>query len=423
MRKSARLYLLLRRYWRQLLIVCFIVPVFGFILLTAWPGLGAQAADWLRPLIGNEAVAALETIYFTVQDTVKRWQYDTGLSEPETPWQVAPVATPTPFLPTATWTVSPTPVGAAATHQPTLSPHVTILPTVTPAPSATPTPAGWQLTPVAPLGTLNGEGIWSPYLTGTAGEVVAYRTFLQPDPDRAFAIAAIVAFDLQATALHFVLGQQEPGLPDGPRGYGRIPEADLQPNVLLATFNGGFQTTHGNFGAMADGILAVPARDGFGTVVMYEDGSVAIGAWNEDVLPTEEMIAWRQNGRLVIHNSTVNERVFNDSVAEWGGTINGDIVTWRSGLAISADRQVLYYIAGPSLSMPVLAEVMLQIGAANGLLLDINESWVHFTAIHPAPDGGLIPEPLFPEGMKTLLDRYLRPHTRDFFYVTLDTTP
>jgi hypothetical protein len=115
--------------------------------------------------------------------------------------------------------------------------------------------------------------------------------------------------------------------------------------------------------------------------------------------------------------------VFNDSIAEWGGTINGDIVTWRSGLAISADRQVLYYIAGPSLSMPVLAEVMLQIGAANGILLDINESWVHFTAIHVAPDGLLAPEPLFEEGMETSVDRYLRPHSRDFFYVTLSLTP
>lgn len=417
MQESSKPPRLIRRYWRRLLIVFLIVPIFGLILLTTWPGFGAQMADWLRPLIGNETVAALETVYFTLQDTWKRWQYDTGLSQPETPWQVTPTFTPTPLPPTVTPPVIPTAEIAAATPQPTLSP------TVTPLPTATPTPAGWQLAPVPPLGTLSGEGLWSAYLTAPTGQTVAYRTFLQPDPERPFAIAAIVAFDLQATTLHYVLGWEEPGVPDGPRGDGRISQTDLQAEVLLATFNGGFQTTHGNFGAMADGLLAVPARDGFGTVAMYADGSVAIGAWSEDIQPGDDMVAWRQNGRLVIQDGAVNERVFNDSIAEWGGTINGDIVTWRSGLALSADRQVLYYIAGPSLSMPVLAEVMLQIGAANGILLDINESWVHFTAIHAAPDGSLAPEPLFEEGMETSVDRYLRPHSRDFFYVTLDLTP
>jgi hypothetical protein len=73
--------------------------------------------------------------------------------------------------------------------------------------------------------------------------------------------------------------------------------------------------------------------------------------------------------------------------------------------------------------MPILAEVMLQIGAANGLLLDINASWVHFTAVEPAPDGSLLAVPLFAQGMETLVDRYLRPHRRDFFYVTTAQRP
>jgi len=405
---------------RLFLVILLGLLLTGILILATVPGLGAKGANFLRPLIGNEGVAALETVYFTAQDTFRKWQYDAGLAEPETPWEVAPVLSPTssPIPPTPTQTLAPTPVVANAAAHPMPSPTPS-QPTVTPSPSPTATPPGWHPTPVAAMGSLSGEGVWSPYLYDQAGQVVAYRTFLQPDPERGFAIAAIVAFDLRQTRLHFVLGTQEPGQADGPRGYGMIAAADKQANHLLATFNGGFQTTHGNFGAMADGILAVPARDGFGTVAMYADGTVAIGAWNEDILPTEDLLAWRQNGRLVIHNGEVNERVFNDSIADWGGSINGEIVTWRSGLAISPDRQLLYYIAGPSLSMPVLAEVMLQIGAANGLLLDINADWVHFTAIHPAEDGTLLPEPLFPEGMETLVDRYLRPHTRDFFYLTL----
>ncbi|MBP7998550.1 MAG: hypothetical protein KA338_04780 [Chloroflexi bacterium] len=408
-------------WWRRLLVIFPVLVVIGLVVLTMWPNIGAIGAAWLRPLIGNQGVAALETAFFTVQDTVRQWQYRLGLAQPTTPWAIPPPQTPPPVLSIAT--ITPTAPGIVPL--PTIPPPIplqtsaTPAPTTTIAPTLTPTPAGWQLMPVPALGSLTGEGQWVAYLYSPAGKVVAYRTFLQPDPERPFALAAVVAFDLAQTHLHFVLGTEEPGLPDGPRGYGRIPESDRQADLLLATFNGGFQTTHGNFGAMADGIVAVPARDGFGTVAFYADGTVLIGAWNEDILPGDDLVAWRQNGRLVVDDGMVNERVFNNSIADWGGTIDGDIVTWRSGLAMSADRQVLYYIAGPSLSMPVLAEVMLQVGAANGILLDINASWVHFTAIQSEGEAGLIAEPLFAEGMETLVDRYLRPHSRDFFYVTL----
>ena len=37
-----------------------------------------------------------------------------------------------------------------------------------------------------------------------------------------------------------------------------------------------------------------------------------------------------------------------------------------------------------------MAEVMLQVGAANGILLDINASWVHFTAIQS--EGEAVPD-------------------------------
>ncbi|MBE2224125.1 MAG: hypothetical protein IAF02_21475 [Anaerolineae bacterium] len=73
-------------------------------------------------------------------------------------------------------------------------------------------------------------------------------------------------------------------------------------------------------------------------------------------------------------------------------------------------------MAGSSLSMPALAEVLTAVSAHNSLLLDINESWVHFAAIHHE-DGEPLAEPLLPDGMETAVDRYLRQSARDFFYV------
>ena len=105
-------------------------------------------------------------------------------------------------------------------------------------------------------------------------------------------------------------------------------------------------------------------------------------------------------------------------MADWSGSVHDEIVTWRSGLGLRADGRVLYYFAGPSLHMPSLAEAMLAVGVAQGMLLDINPSWVQFAAI-AAPDGELVATPLLTEMPHP--DRYLNRYgsERDFFYLTV----
>jgi hypothetical protein len=274
-----------------------------------------------------------------------------------------------------------------------------------------------MLPSVPPFGTLGGEGLWQPYLYNLAGEVVALRTFLQPDEERPYALVAIVAFDLTKTRLHYVLGSQEPSLPDGPRGTGYMDQNHKQPGLLLATFNGGFMASHGEYGAMADGLIALPAKDGYATVTMNKDGRVQIGEWGQDIAADGAYQSWRQNARLITQNGDINERVYNGSAATWGSSLTGDVITWRSAMGLNEAESVLYFAAGPGLSMPVLAAAMQAIGTYNSLLLDINETWVHFAAIHAKGEEWLA-EPLLPTGMDTNPDRYLRQSARDFFYVT-----
>jgi hypothetical protein len=372
----------------------------------------------LRPIIGNEAVSWLERVYLNAEDKVKQAQHGWGFSEAAPPWEVTVTAVPIPTL--APLTPTTTAIAAATPTPPPVDARETAVPTLTatPTPSLTPTPTPWQPPPATPMGSLAGEGAWSVYLSNGAGDPVAYRAFLQPDGERPYAIAAIVAFDLSQTNLHFVLGTEEPGLADIPqRGNGRIPDDDRQPGHLLATFNGGFLTTHGRWGAMQNGLEVAPPRDGFMTVAIYDDGQVQIGEWGRDILPVDNFTAWRQNGRPVVQDGQIHERVYSASTADWGAALSGDIVTWRSGLAISGDGQTLYYLVGPSLSMPALASAMIHVGAAQGMLLDINKSWVHFAAIKADGDA-LLAESLFPNDMSFQPDRYLRTSPRDFFYVT-----
>ncbi len=250
-----------------------------FFVLNYWPSVGAQGADLLRGLLGDEAVARLEMVLFSAQDKVQQIQYDLGMLKPAAPWQNA--SSPHEAMQVSPSSLStPTPGQTPIFTQPrqhVSGEKVVQLPVVNPTvtPSSSPTPAAWQPSPATPLGDLAGEGSWTPYIQDARGTVMAYRTFLQPDPQRPYAVVAVVAIDLAHTRLHYVLGSDEPYSPDSPPRSGAIPPADLIAGRLLATFNGGFKATHGHFGAMADGITALPPQDGLGTLAIYKDGACA----------------------------------------------------------------------------------------------------------------------------------------------------
>ena len=58
----------------------------AFVTLNNWQLAGAQAADGLREVIGNEGVAALETVFFLAQDMARQIQFRLGLAEASAPW-------------------------------------------------------------------------------------------------------------------------------------------------------------------------------------------------------------------------------------------------------------------------------------------------------------------------------------------------
>ncbi len=407
------------RRWVVFISIIVLIFILGVVLLRSWSAIGSSLATPMRKLLGIERVAQMETRLFEFQDAVTRLQYRLGLAEPEIPFQEAlvieqPVTStqqPSPLPPTATFTPEVTRKPGSASEATENQPVET--PTAVPSP----TPSAWTLANIPPYGDLPDEGVWKPYIDNPAGEVVAVRTFLQPDPERPFALVAVSAFDLSKTNLQFVLGLEEPAKPGGPHGYGRIPEEDLQPGKLLAAFNGGFIAEHGAYGAMADGITPLAGRAGLATLGILKDGQVRIGEWKNDLLAEDDYQAWRQNALMIIHNGEINPKVETGTYIEWGANLDGAVVTLRSAVGLSEDNQVLYYFAGPSLSMPVLADAMQAAGVHNGMLLDINPTHAHFTAFR-VQDGQLIPEPLFEEEMNIWVDRYLHQWKQDFFYLT-----
>jgi hypothetical protein len=273
----------------------------------------------------------------------------------------------------------------------------------------------WQPSSIAPLSDVKGEGQWQPYIQNGKGDVVAYRTFLVPDPSRPYAYVAVVAFNLNRTALHFQIGTEEPKSQFTVIRTGSIPAADLQPGILLAAFNGGFKTEHGHFGVMFNHKDIIAPRAGMATVGFYDDGSIKIGLWGKDIVPSKHLVSWRQNGPPVIENGVVSPLTGDPKY--WGYTINDTTATYRSGLAISRDNKTLYYVVGSDITLATLAKALSALEVYQAMQLDINNYWVHFEGFNNA-NGKLSAVPLL-DFMKGPGDhRFLQRYSRDFFYLT-----
>ncbi len=358
-----------------------------------WPNLGAQAVDLGRVIFGDQAVSEVENLLLTVEDKLKQTKYKVTKSQPLAPWNPSDPVTSS----------NPIPLTSSGKNLP-LQPK---------------TDQAWALQNVPALGDLPGEGQWQPYLWDSQGNVVAYRTFIQPDPNRPYALVAIVAFNLDATRLPFVLGYDEPKSSVFITRPARIPAGDMVPGRILAAFNGGFKAQHGHFGVMLDGVTLIPPREGFATFGIYSNGKVVLGAWGKDITSSPQLVAYRQNGLLIVQEGQINPLTARTDPQVWGFTTDGTTATGRSALGISQDGKVLYYAAGFDLTLPVLARAVQDAGAWQAMQLDINNYYVHFEAIHFNAQGK-------PQAA-TLLDqmqgpgdrRYLTIESRDFFYVTL----
>jgi hypothetical protein len=367
-----------------LMAVCAIGAGGAYAMVSVIPSMGAQIIDLVRTVVGQQTAAQFENTVLSGIDSVHQIKARVlGTTAPVVGWG-----------PSLASSDSQAGKGTFSIVNKLLS---------------------WQPASIAPISGVQGEGQWQPYIQNGKGEVVAYRTFLVPDPTRPYAFVAVVAFDLNKTALHFQIGTDEPKSQFNVIRTGSIPAADLQPGILLAAFNGGFKTEHGHFGVMFNHKDIIAPRAGMATVGFYDDGSIKIGLWGKDIVPSKHLVSWRQNGPPVIENGVVSPLTGDPKY--WGYTINDTTATYRSGLATSRDNKTLYYVVGSDITLATLAKALSALEVYQAMQLDINNYWVHFEAFGNK-NGQLAAIPLL-DFMKGPGDhRFLQRYSRDFFYLT-----
>jgi hypothetical protein len=350
---------------------------------TAGYDVAATGADAARAIAGDRAVATLEDLVYGARDAFDQVRHDGQ-------------------RPAARWSVPE--------HQP--EPAVR---------EARPEAPSWNPPDVGPMYgdfAAEGDGIWVP-LTGDGRDAVMKKTLVHPDRARPLAELFVVAVDITETRLHYVAGTTEPeNIATGADAYrrqGEIPRQDRE--VLLAAFNGGFKTRHGQHGVEIDGVTLVPMRPALCTLVGNADGSLLLGPFRA-APPREGTLFVRQTARCLVEDGVRHPGLVQELTASWGAAVGGDTVIRRSAIGLGADRRTLFVGVSNRTTATALADGMRHAGATTAAQLDVNEAFPRFLTYKKNEKGALAAESIAP-GFHYRAGHYLdADSSRDFFYVT-----
>lgn len=385
-----------RKWLRRLLVVAALIPV---LVLGLWIAihrvgwLGPWLADTGRAILGNDAIAKLEDWAYAVQD-----KFNTATRKGE--------------LPKARWTVPPKTAPKTAPKGPD-------------APKQT-YPA-FELKDVGPMlesFSAPGDGQWVPIVDPRKPDEPApmMKTLVHPDGKRGWANVAVLAIDVRQIRLHLVAGTMEPmtKLKEAKehKRTGLIPPEDIP--STLAVFNGGFKTTHGNYGIKAEGVLFVEPHGRACTVAMYPDDKLAIQSWETLESTVDQMVWFRQTPMCMYENGEMHKGLLVDTNTHWGATLDKDTVIRRSAVGLSEDGKVLYVGISEATSATAIAKAMHFAGAFNVAQLDVNWSYPKAFTVEPkGSDPSDVEVKPIVDGFEFSPDDYVKKEaTRDFFYVT-----
>ena len=263
-------------------------------------------------------------------------------------------------------------------------------------------------TTVPPTTTTTEQPGWTPVSTVNGAIAVDSQAVTEPDGH------VVTLFRFRAGTTHFGLHL---GTTDPPRGTAVV-SADsgstIGPNevpLLLAAFNGGFESTAGVGGIELNGQTLLPLQSGSASLVIDTNGVGHVGVWDQGLPTTGEQVASvRQNLAPLVANGLASPQIAD--IGAWGATLGGGSAVPRSALGEDAAGNLLY--AGAMVALPSdLAGAMVAAGTVTAMELDINPEWVQLAAAAAA--GGPLTAGI--PGQNRPASQYQSGWTRDFVTV------
>ena len=382
-----------RKWWKKVLLgLAIAFPVGALVLWIAinkieW--LGPWLADAGRSVVGNDAIAKLEDWTYGAQD-----DFNTATRGDEKP--------------TAHWEVPTAPIPSASASVGHAYPEFVPV----------------DVPPMYPSFAAPGDGKWvpmpDPHLPAEPAPM--WKTLLHPDKKRGWALVAVVAVDLAQVRLHLVAGKYEP-MSKLPEAKEHVRAGVIAPDdvaTTLAAFNGGFKTTHGNYGMKAEGVLFVEPRKNACTIAAYPGDKLDIRSWEALEATRDQMIWFRQTPACMFEDGVMHKGLAAEENTLWGATLDKDTVIRRSAIGLSEDAKTMFVGISEATTATAIAKAMHHAGAYQVAQLDVNWSYPKFVTIE-ARDGSFSDPKVSAiiDGFEYTEDDYVKKQMpRDFFYLT-----
>ena len=245
------------------------------------------------------------------------------------------------------------------------------------------------------------------------GKPAIQVAFLRPDPEHPSYLAGIAI--MQSSLLRFVqhAGFSEPGQVKKLKSTDILAGSDLI--GLAATFNSAFKLKDSLGGYYQNGIMVKPLVSDKATLAIYADGHLDIGSWGKEINMDSTLISARQNLSMLIDNGVITANLNQSVLKNWGFTVKNAHLVWRSGIGVDANGNVIY-VAGNSLSVQSLANLLKTAGAVRAMELDINQQWISYMW-YPTTITGAMKPPVKLVAFTRPANRYFSQSSRDFFAV------
>jgi hypothetical protein len=266
------------------------------------------------------------------------------------------------------------------------------------------------------------ESLVTPALPGEGDLKTVYKVhgrpaiqvgFLRPDSQHTSYLAGIAI--MQTALLKFV---QHPGFSE-PGQLAKLASTDQlqggELDGLAATFNSAFKVKDSLGGYYQNGSLLKPLVVSKASLVIYSDGHLDIGSWGSELTMNSNVKSVRQNLSLLIDNGVVTPDLNQSVLAKWGWTVKNAHYVWRSGVGVDSGGNVIY-VAGNSLSVQSLADLLKTAGAVRAMELDINQEWISYMW-YPKSSAVAPKDPIKLVAFTRPAKRYFSPSSRDFFAV------
>ncbi len=284
-----------------------------------------------------------------------------------------------------------------------------------------------DISPLYKSPKINGEGVWASTgaPVGQDGRPLVHKTFCRPSVKFPNTIVYMAVFDMSRLKPRLFIGKTEPGIYN-------ISHTESQESLskIVAITNAMWMQRHSRgAGAIFRGGVIYPMAPGMATLVIYQDDSVDVLEWSDDI-PLSTVKDARQLSHLILKNGNVVDKIvtngkINDSEIGLGSLIDSDGTStmdrdyWylanRTAFGIRDDGNLVFAM-GHHVSTKDLARALALAECKRAIHGDANIHNVVCNFYFRDEENKIVKyEKLSPEQLDYTLKRYDKGYSKDFF--------